>query len=354
MAGLPKCQLNQLVMTDPTLRSLDQARLFSIILNRSMPNRAGWCAIDQASLAFELGITRRRVYQLLKGMTRWLDIRKGRGRGNKTEYRPRYELLDEDENAHGDAPFDDREKAHQDEPFSEQNVAENAQEKARENAHSSAPQTLNSLNNSNSSPLNPPVGTGGNDQGADSISGEEKDRGGTARARPRETVTLGWQVPAEVMALPPACNLPAEEVEVRRRVFAVKHAGSAMRNPPGAFLKELEDYCRFERGKPQAGNVVPFTTPQPSPKWLIEDKNDHREDFARRAIQLYGDALRDAGHDEELARDNSAKLMVQAIRIAGGGDIDFGIRDDLMMDAEELVMALEPGAMVQPEQRAAG
>ena len=346
--SLPKCQLNELVMTDPSLRSLDQARLFSIILNRSMASREGWCVIDQASLSCELGIARRRVHHLIKGLSKWVEVKSGRGRGNKTQYRPRYELLDEDENAHCDTPFNEEENAHQDVPFGEKN----ADEKAQENAHHSGPQTLKREKIKDSSSPNPSTDAEGDGQGADSNSGLGKDRSGTARARRQPTVTRGWQVPGEVLKLPPACNLQAEEIEERRKVFVLKHDGSIMANPVGAFLKDLEAYCRFERGKPRSGNVVPLKPAEPAPRWLINP--DDREHFANRGFSEYRKALADAGLDRTLPDGDQFELKLQLIKVAGGADIAIGIRPDCMVDAEKFVMALAPEAMLTDKQRAAG
>lgn len=337
--SLPKCQLNELVMTDPSLRSLDQARLFSIILNRSMANHDGWCVIDQASLACELGVSRRRVYDLAKGLSAWVEIRAGRGRGNKTEYRPRYELLDK--NAHCDVHFNDGENAHQDGPFKEQN----AHEKAEKNAHHSGPQTLKREKIKGSSSPNPSTDAEGDDQGSASNSGLGKDRSGTARAGRQPTVTRGWQVPDEVLMLPPACNLQAEEIEERRKVFVLKHDGSTMANPAGAFLKDLEAYCRFERGKQRAGNVVPLKPAEPTPKWKIEAPLR----FAERAIDQVRLALKDRGEEGDLASADEIELKRLGISIANGADIPFGLERSGYCPAEELVRQLEPEAILDPE-----
>ena len=197
---------------------------------------------------------------------------------------------------------------------------------------------------------NPSTDAEGDDQGADSNSGLGKDRSGPARARRQPTVTRGWQVPEEVLKLPPACNLEAEEIEERRMLFTLKHDGSTMANPVGVFLKDLEAYCRFERGKPRTGNVVPLKPAEPTPRWKVEDPLT----FADRAIQEYRLALVEAGFDRQLSSDDEKALRLQLIKVAGGADIAIGIRPDCMVDAEKFVMALAPEAMLTDKQRAAG
>ena len=81
--SLPKCQLNELVMNHPSFRSLNQAKLFSIILNRSEYDLGGWCKpIKQETLAFKLGIDRRDLSRLIKGLSKWVEVKRDRGQGD--------------------------------------------------------------------------------------------------------------------------------------------------------------------------------------------------------------------------------------------------------------------------------